>query len=382
MAYNVLKGAVEGSVDQHGDQEIGGIKVFKSTISASVFYDTDAQSPCATLKDVPLRKLTGGSPNSVITYQGDASARAEYNLTFDGKELSTKTIRAQVLYGSARGLTDLPTTQFSGTIAARHLELGSTLRSVRGNLQVRPSKGIEVTREGLSLALEPNGALEFRNNQLSVEPKRCADITTRGQNLSDDDLLIVHDASRGEVRRTTLGNFYDSYINAKALQPEGPLNSIQLRGRKGLNASGALTFNTRSKILNIDGETVTDALRVTGDTVLQGDTKHAGAVFNNITVTTEREYEVRPSDYTILADTADNKITIMLPPASECRGRVLVLKKTNSHAHKIASNALVIDVEKRGTIDFYKKITLKYNYSIRTLQSDGTNWWIINKTGS
>ena len=29
MAYNVLKGAVEGSVDQHADQEIGGVKVFK-----------------------------------------------------------------------------------------------------------------------------------------------------------------------------------------------------------------------------------------------------------------------------------------------------------------------------------------------------------------
>mgnify|MGYP001436284888 CR=1 FL=1 len=26
MAYNVLKGAVEGSVDQYGDQEISGIK--------------------------------------------------------------------------------------------------------------------------------------------------------------------------------------------------------------------------------------------------------------------------------------------------------------------------------------------------------------------
>lgn len=37
MAYNVLKGIVEGSVDQHADQEIGGVKVFKNTVSASVF---------------------------------------------------------------------------------------------------------------------------------------------------------------------------------------------------------------------------------------------------------------------------------------------------------------------------------------------------------
>ena len=59
MAYNVLKGAVEGSVDQHGDQEINGVKVFKNTVSASVFWDTDAQSPCATMKDVAINKVTG-----------------------------------------------------------------------------------------------------------------------------------------------------------------------------------------------------------------------------------------------------------------------------------------------------------------------------------
>ena len=29
MAYNVLKGVIEGSVDQYADQEIDGIKIFK-----------------------------------------------------------------------------------------------------------------------------------------------------------------------------------------------------------------------------------------------------------------------------------------------------------------------------------------------------------------
>ena len=34
MAYNVLKGSIEGSVDQHGDQEINGIKMLeKHTIN-------------------------------------------------------------------------------------------------------------------------------------------------------------------------------------------------------------------------------------------------------------------------------------------------------------------------------------------------------------
>ena len=87
MAYNVLKGTVEGSVDQHADQEIGGVKVFKSTISASVFYDTDAQSPCATIKDVAFTKVAGGRPTAVLTYGGETTAVANHNMLFDGETL-------------------------------------------------------------------------------------------------------------------------------------------------------------------------------------------------------------------------------------------------------------------------------------------------------
>ena len=88
MAYNVLKGIVEGSVDQHADQEIEGIKVFKSTISASVFYDTDAQSPCATVKDVALTKINGATKNSILVYNGAGEATVNYNLTFSDDMLA------------------------------------------------------------------------------------------------------------------------------------------------------------------------------------------------------------------------------------------------------------------------------------------------------
>ena len=381
MAYNVLKGIVEGSVDQYGDQEINGVKVFKNTISASVFYDTDAQSPCATLKDVPVRQLKGGTKHGLLTYQGNATAQTEYNLTFDGHELKTKDVRAERLFGSAIGLIDIPTAHFSGSLSASDMALGSTLRSVRGNLQVRPSRGVEVTREGLSLSLEPNGALDFVNGQLSVEPKRCADITARGQNLSDDDLLVVHDASRGEIRRTTLGNFYSAYINAKILHPEGPINSVQIRGRKGLNASAALTFDVRSKILNLDGEMVTDCLRVSEDAVFRGDMKSEGAVYKRIITISEEEYQVSPKDHTILVDTSANPITVLLPAASECKGRIVVLKKINSNKYKLASNLLTVKVEE-GAIDFHQSLAVKHTYSSRTLQSDGVNWWLIGRTGS
>ena len=83
MAYNVLKGNVEGSVDQHGDQEIDGVKVFKNTVSAATFYDTDAQSPCATENNVALKQLEGETSGGIIVYDTDKVARTSRFLRFD-----------------------------------------------------------------------------------------------------------------------------------------------------------------------------------------------------------------------------------------------------------------------------------------------------------
>ena len=118
MAYNVLKGVVEGSVDQHADQEIGGVKVFKNTISASVFYDTDAQSPCATMKDVALVTLNGTVENSALTLTGDKTATANYNLTFKDGVLETGEIRAREFAGSACGLHGIRADKIVGTVAS------------------------------------------------------------------------------------------------------------------------------------------------------------------------------------------------------------------------------------------------------------------------
>ena len=83
MAYNIFKGAVEGSVDQYADQEIDGVKIFKNTISASVFYDTDARSPCATMKDVAITKIEGGRRGSVLVHDVDKKVRAQHDLFYE-----------------------------------------------------------------------------------------------------------------------------------------------------------------------------------------------------------------------------------------------------------------------------------------------------------
>ena len=144
MAYNVLKGIVEGSVDQHADQEISGIKVFKNTISASVFYDTDAESPCATIKDLAIKEIVGGSKNSVLSLAEEGKVNANYNLTFDGETLKTKNITADAFVGSGAGLTEIPTNKFKEKISADSIEHSHGIHSVRGTLQVKAHAGLSI----------------------------------------------------------------------------------------------------------------------------------------------------------------------------------------------------------------------------------------------
>lgn len=75
------------------------------------------------------------------------------------------------------------------------------------------------------------------------------------------------------------------------------------------------------------------------------------------------------TDYTVVKNTGAN-ITITLPAASSCRGRIYVIKKAANGTLVIASNG--------GQIDAAANVSLSSGQRISyTIQSDGTNWWII-----
>jgi|TARA_R110002020_G_scaffold775_1_gene3867 hypothetical protein len=375
MAYNVLKGIVEGSVDQHADQEISGIKVFKNTISASVFYDTDAESPCATIKDLAIKEIVGGSKNSVLSLAEEGKVNANYNLTFDGETLKTKNITADAFVGSGAGLTEIPTNKFKEKISADSIEHSHGIHSVRGTLQVKAHAGLSIEDNAVGVSLAKNGALCIKDSHLVVDPTKTETITAAGQNLSDNDLLLVSDTSRSSVAHTTLSNFYEGYIKNKVSHAAGTTNEVQLKGKSGFNSSSKLSYNTDKNTLNIDGKIAAATLHV------EGDLRCDGAVINSIKTISTRMYEVQSEDYTLLCDTVDSPVTVMLPPACNHPGRMLNIKKACTNKYKLNSYPVVLKVQE-GTIDLTEQIVLKTNYALRAVQSDGNSWWIIGAKGT
>ena len=375
MAYNVLKGPVEGSVDQHADQEINGIKVFKSTISASVFYDTDAQSPCATLKDVAISEVIGTTNNGILTLNGDGTAKAHYNLTYDGHQLTTKHIHAESYSGDGRGLTNLPSNNFTGLISGEHLKLGHGLQVVRGALQPKVEGALQNGEQGLGINLGVNSGISVKDNKLTLDASKSPSITHGGQNLSDQDTILIGDADRAGIWHTTLSNLYENYVSNKIPHPAGSPTEIQFKGKRGFSSSPKLSYCTTKEALKVEGKVIATAA------LIEGEFKCSGGVIKNISKITSKTYEVGPTDYTIICDSVKHPMTITLPPACNNTGRVLNIKKVNTDKYNLRSYPIRIKTTE-GTIDINDEILLKTNYASRSLQSDGENWWIIGSKGT
>ena len=306
MAYNVLKGIVEGSVDQHADQEISGIKVFKNTISASVFYDTDADSPCATLKDVAIKEIKGTQPGAILAYDSPGKLQAHYTLKYDGTTLTTRNIVVGSITGSGCGLKELPVDKFDGVIEARYLQHGAGLHNIRGRLQVKATEGLQANKEGIGISLNTKSGLAVKGKHLVVDPTKAVHINQGGQNLSDQDVVLVTDISKNALCSTTLQNLYDGYLHEKIPQPAGANHEIQLKAGKGFGSSPKFWYDTTQSALHVEGKTSTADMEVEGTLVCKG------AVFQNITTITQSDYEVADNDYSIMCDTIDNSITITL----------------------------------------------------------------------
>ncbi|MHC4686506.1 MAG: hypothetical protein ACYTEW_19660 [Planctomycetota bacterium] len=377
MAYNILKGNVEGSVDQHADQEIDGVKVFKNTVSASVFWDTDAQSPCATMKDVAIKTIKGNVNNGVMICDKENGARTHHNLTYnsDTETLTANTLCAKTFVGSGLYLQDIPTDAFVGQISANFVNHGFGLQNVRGALQIKTNNGISLDEDGIGLNLTAEPGLSIKSNKISVDPSALSPINIEGQNTSDNDILIIADVSRGSTRQTTLSNLYTSYIDMKVPHAAGTKGEIQFKGKKEFQSSAGLTFDPSNNTLQINGKTSSNTVISKSKMICEG------AVHYNITKVTQANYDVTNSDYTIICDTRKNNINIKLPHALNNTGRVVIIKKTGADHSELSSNKVNVTCDE-GKIDSNDNTEIKMTHSSRTFQSDGENWHIIGTKGT
>lgn len=137
--------------------------------------------------------------------------------------------------------------------------------------------------------------------------------------------------------------------------------------------TGGAATATKATTLYIDGApsaTVSD--RVYSMYVNNGEARFNAAVSKAVaglssTTTLDNTW------HTVLAEDAGGSYSINLPAAASCTGRVYIIKKVNSSA-----NTITIDADASETIDGATTVALTAQWSTFQIQSNGTNWFVLN----
>jgi len=119
---------------------------------------------------------------------------------------------------------------------------------------------------------------------------------------------------------------------------------------------------------------------------------HLNGSFATAIKTISANYALTETDYTILVDASVGAITVTLPDATTCAGRIYVIKKKDSSANTVTttcagriyvikkkdSSANTVTISSSNqTIDGLSTQSLTTQYQTLRVQSDGTNWWTI-----
>jgi len=83
-------------------------------------------------------------------------------------------------------------------------------------------------------------------------------------------------------------------------------------------------------------------------------------------------YQILTTDHTVLVNASSGPITVTLPDATMCSGQVFLVKKVDS-----TKNYAIIDTLASQTLDGSLTYSISRQYFSLTIQSDGTNFYII-----
>jgi hypothetical protein len=263
MAYNVLKGkvqfinsdsgSIESMVDDHSNQTIAGIKTFSGVLTASLGVSSSAYygngSGLSGL-DVAVTTFDNATLNTIIVAKADNNISGAVGLTYNGAIMAvTGNVSASVnisgsgFYGSAVGLTSIPTNQFNGNISAASLSLGQSTLNDSGNLVVKlsSSSGLESTTDGLKV-----------NPSVAVQKTSPADA----------DKFLISDSAAGNITK------YLTYQNLAAgvvggittYPPAGNNGNVQIKNGSAFQGVSQLSFDTTANTLTVTGQITASAL--------------------------------------------------------------------------------------------------------------------------
>ncbi|SHM01614.1 hypothetical protein SAMN05444266_10682 [Chitinophaga jiangningensis] len=210
--------------------------------------------------------------------------------------------------------------------------------------------------------------------------------------------LLFRNPTTGAIEKRAIDSAAFSGGIKSVNSQTGPAISI-VNGKAGTNVNIDSTTTANRIVINIPdasatargivtdsvqtfagNKTVRDSLQVglaanVGGTAAANSTLQvSGSMAMNIT-TLSSNGTLAATDNTVLVNTTSGSITVTLPSPTGIRGRIYTIKKIGSGG---IDNSLTISPT-GGTIDGASTYVIYNDYTYVTLQTDGTNWYVIRK---
>lgn len=144
-------------------------------------------------------------------------------------------------------------------------------------------------------------------------------------------------------------------------------------GNSGYVQYGAAYFETASKLGVVPSAANGRVLTCHGSSAPTWDTIPADALVAPTLVSTS--YTATSSDDVLIVDGSGAALTISMMDATANSGKKITIKKTDT-----TFNAVTIDGSSTQTIDGATTTSINTRYEMLQMQSDGTNWHILNRT--
>ncbi|PJJ74510.1 hypothetical protein BXY57_0068 [Thermoflavifilum aggregans] len=216
------------------------------------------------------------------------------------------------------------------------------------------------------------------NTVLNGNPGSTLTLTNIGNAAPTDNNVLIRNSS-GVVLQKTLNQaaFKQLQVGKDASQHDIYIDSSA--ANKTIINIPTAAYNVRG-VMDTTAQTFAgsksfrDSLAI-GSTATPNSTLQVQGSFALAIKTVTSTYTATANDHTILADCSSGPITITLPNPSGMAGRIYTIKKVGNGG---IDNTLTIQPT-GGQIEGGTSYTIYNDWTFVTLQTDGTNWYIIQK---
>ena len=210
-------------------------------------------------------------------------------------------------------------------------------------------------------------------------------------NLRPNSVLVSHFGNAGNVNITTWGPNWTNWSstfgvnslvdNFQYIQPKDLTSTTVTAAFAGSQSWSAVVVGfavpvpdtvQTAAIDTVAGDIAALGTQAAGATGKLADAGHVHPIGTVSSQTTT--YTVLATDRTVLADATSSAFTVTLPTAVGCTGRIYTVIKKDSAAHTVTVGTTSSQTINGSTT--YTGLTAQYNRV--TVQSDGSNWWILN----